>query len=333
MSSPPTAVVLGASGYIGSVLTGLLAHRPVRLRPVVRGGALLPRGIADIDPVSADLTDRDALVRAVEDADVVFHMAKHSGDWRLPEEDRDATRDVNVGVMETLLDVMATKRRSGDGPAPVVVFAGACTQVGRPPEHAMDGSEPDHPDTEYDRQKLEAENLLKRATADGTVRGVALRLATVFGQGPVAGKEDAGVVSTMIRRAIRGEPLSMWHDGSVMRDITYVEDVARAFLAAADYADDLGGRHWMIGNGVSRPLLRVFQDVAEAVALANGGPAVPVVQVPPPESSVVTDFHDVFIDPTPFEKTSGWSARVTFREGADRTVASLLRTFKSTSIA
>jgi nucleoside-diphosphate-sugar epimerase len=322
----PTIAVLGASGYIGSVVSGLLARRPVLLRPVARRECTVPEtATATVEPMAADLTDHASVARAVADADVVFHLAKHSGDWRLPEEDPAATEPVNVGIMRSVVQVLAARRPVADRPPPLVVFAGACTQIGHTPNHPMNGTEPDNPDTEYDRQNLAAENLLMQATRTGSVRGVSLRLATVFGQSPVSGALDAGVVTTMIRRALAGEPLTMWHDGTVVRDITYVEDVGRAFVAALDRPGDLVGRHWMIGSGRHDRLGDVFGTVATAVAAATGRPSVPVVTVTPPGAAVITDFLNVYIDPAPFGSATGWSARVSLREGIDRTVATFLR--------
>lgn len=322
----PTIAVLGASGYIGSVVSGLLAGRPVLLRPVARRECAIPEtATATVEPMAADLTDHAGVVRAVADADVVFHLAKHSGDWRLPEEDPAATEPVNVGIMRSVVEILAARRRVADRPPPLIVFAGACTQIGHTPNHPMDGTEPDDPDTEYDRQNLAAENLLMRATRAGSVRGVSLRLATVFGQSPISGAPDAGVVTTMIRRALAGEPLTMWHDGTVVRDITYIEDVGRAFVAALDRPGGLVGRHWMIGSGRHDRLGDVFGTVAETVAAATGRPPVPVVTVTPPGAAVVTDFLNVYIDPAPFGSATGWSARVSLREGIDRTVATFLR--------
>lgn len=321
----PTIAVLGASGYVGSVVTALLARRPVRLRPVARRECRVPGdAVAEVEPMAADLTDHRNAARAVRDADVVLHLAKHTGDWRLPEEDPAATEPVNVGIMRSIVEVLAAGRQA-DRPPPLVVFAGACTQIGHTPDHPMDGTEPDEPDTEYDRQNLEAEQLLMRATRAGAVRGTSLRLATVFGQSPLSAAPDVGVVSTMIRRALAGERLTMWHDGTVVRDITYVEDVGRAFLAALDRPDGLLGRHWLIGSGRPDPLGEVFRTVASAVAEATGRPPVPVVTVTPPSAAVVTDFLNVHIDPAPFAAATGWSARLSLREGIDRTIATFLK--------
>ncbi|WP_338071312.1 NAD-dependent epimerase/dehydratase family protein [Actinomadura bangladeshensis] len=318
----PVVCVLGASGYLGSVLTALLADLPVRLRAVARRHSPVPESAeADVEVRTADLTDTACLGDAVSDADVVLHLAKHSGGWRDAERHPDGER-VNVGVMHDLVEVL--RRRPAAGAPPLVVFAATTSQVGLPPEHPMDGGEPDRPETAYDRQKLSAERLLKAATEEGVLRGVSLRLPTVFGQSRLSPVPDQGVVSLMVRRALAAEPLTMWHDGTVERDLVYVEDAAEAFVAALRRPDALAGRHWLVGTGRRDALGAVFRTVAESVAAHTGRPAVPVLSVPPRADAPIIDFLSVAIDPGPFRRASGWSARTRLRDAVDRTVAALL---------
>ncbi|OKH96180.1 NAD-dependent epimerase/dehydratase family protein [Streptomyces uncialis] len=318
----PLVTVLGASGYLGSVLTALLADLPVRLRAVARRPSPVPaRTTADVEVRTADLTDATSLAAAVADADVVLHLSKHSGGWR-DAEGNPQSEPINVGVMRGIVRVMGG--RTAAGPPPVVVFAATTSQVGLPPEHPMDGSEPDRPETVYDRQKLAAERMLLAASAEGVLRGVSLRLPTVFGRSPLSAVPDQGVVSTMIRRALAGEPLTMWHDGTVLRDLVPVEDAAGAFLAAMRRPDALAGRHWLVGTGRQDPLGTVFRTVAESVAAHTGRPPVPVTSVEPPANAPVIDFLSTTIDPAPFRLASGWSARTGLRDAVDRTVTALL---------
>ena len=317
----PLVSVLGASGYLGSVVTARLSQLPIRLRAVSRRVSPVPdEVVADVEVRTADLTDPRCLADAVADADVILHLGKHSGGWRdadTPEGDR-----VNVGVARDLVDILG-RRRPAAAP-PVVVFAATTSQVGRPPEHPMNGSEPDRPETAYDRQKLRAEGVLKAATEASVIRGVSLRLPTVFGQSGLSRVPDVGVVSAMARQAIAGRPLTMWHDGTVKRDLVYVEDAADAFLAAMRRPDELAGRHWLVGTGRHDTVGSVFRVIAASVAAHTGRPPVPVTSVPPPAHAPVIDFLSVTIDPAPFQLASGWRARTALDDAVDRTVAALL---------
>ncbi|MFY1679635.1 MULTISPECIES: NAD-dependent epimerase/dehydratase [unclassified Streptomyces] len=316
----PLITVLGASGFVGSTVVRALATHPVGLRLVARRAAVAPPGAAEIDVVRADLTDRSALAEAVAGSDAVVHLLLGDGGWRAAEKDPEAER-VNVGVMRDLVAV-ARPRSAGDA-GPVVVYAGAASQVGPVPREPVDGSEPDRPGTAYDRQKLEAERVLKRATAEGRIRGVSLRLPTVFGESAAAGAEDRGVVSAMVRRALDGRPITMWHDGTVRRDLVHVEDVAGAFAKALRRPGPLVGRHWTIGAGRGDALGDVFRLVAETAAELTGRPRVPVLTVPPPDHAPDTDFLSVTIDSGAFRRAVGWRPLIPLPEGVRRTVAAL----------
>jgi nucleoside-diphosphate-sugar epimerase len=310
-------VVLGASGLVGTALTRELAARPGRLRVVARRGALVPTiRRAEVEVRRADLTEPGEIERAVADADVVVHLVAHTtgaGEWRSAENDGAAER-VNLGLMYDLIDAIRAQRRVRP---PVVVFAGSISQVGRPPSARLTGDEPDEPVTVYDRHKLAAERALQAATAEGVLRGITLRLGTLFTQGTDPGSLDRGVVATMTRRALAGDPLTMWHDGTVRRDLLCVDDAAQAFVAALDHPDTLAGRHWLVGSGGSTSVGELFTAIAKAVSTLTGKSPVPVTSVAPPKESLAADMVDFLLDPSAFEEATGWSARIPLEEALE----------------
>ncbi|MFF0116660.1 NAD-dependent epimerase/dehydratase family protein [Streptomyces prasinus] len=315
----PLVVVLGASGFIGSPLTRALAGRPVRLRLVARRATPVPDGaLAETEVRTTDLAAPGAIAEAVEGADAVFHLvAATEAGWRVTEDDTAAER-LNVGLVRDLVAALAARRQGSR--RPVVVFPSTTTHLGGGPGGAVDPADVKSP---YVRQKLLAENVLAAATAEGVLRGVPLCLPTVFGHGPATTAPDRGVVAAMTRRALAGEPLTVWGDGSVRRDLVHIDDVVEALLAAHDHADRLSGTHWEIGTGTGVTLLSLFTGIAEAVAARTGDPAVPVVTVPPPDHADPADSEDVVVDPEPFRTVTGWRARVELGDALRRTAAAL----------
>ncbi|WP_340684965.1 NAD-dependent epimerase/dehydratase family protein [Amycolatopsis coloradensis] len=306
--------VLGASGFVGSAVTRALARQPIRLRAVSRRRLTPPEGQAETTVVAADLTDRAALAEAIAGSDAIVYLLLADGGWRVAETE-EAER-VNLGVMRDLVDVVGGK--------PLVVYGGAASQVGVPPREPIDGSETDEPGTPYDRQKLAAEQVLKKATADGRVRGISLRLPTVFGETMTEGaNQDRGVVSAMARRALDGQDLTIWGDGTVRRDLVHVEDIAAAFTAALAAPDALVGGHWLLGVGRGDQLADVFRLVAKETAEHTGRGPVDVVCVEPPSHAPSTDLRSVTIDSTPFRAVTGWRPEISLPEGVRRTVAAL----------
>jgi len=319
--SRPLVTVLGASGFVGSAVTTALAGRPIRLRAVARRPVAVPEGCqADIDVRTADLTVTRQLADAIAGSDAVLHLVVNSAGWRDADRDDDSER-ANVGVMTGLVE--SVSRQHPGGPAPVVIFAGSCSQVGHAAGLVIDGTEPDHPESVFDRQKQAAESALKAASARGLLRGISLRLPTVYGLSPEAGLTGRGVITAMVRRALAGQPLTMWHDGSVRRDLLHVRDAAAGFTAALDHADALAGGHYVLGTGEGAPLGDVFRAIADAVSARTGEPPVPVESVPAPAEVAASDLRSVTINPAAFASATGWCARVRLGDALPELVAAL----------
>jgi nucleoside-diphosphate-sugar epimerase len=314
----PQVTVLGASGFVGSAVTAALARRDIRLRLVARRPAAHPAGaVAAIETRTADLTVPGAVAAAVAGADAVVNLVLHDSGWRGAGDP--ASDGANVGVLRELVLALRHARR----PAPVVIFAGSTSQVGVPRRVPIDGTEPDDPVTAYDRQKQAAEELLRAETLSGAVSGITLRLPTVFGPGPAPAAREPGVVAAMTRRALAGEPLTLWGNGSVERDLLYVDDAGEAFAAALDRPETLAGRHWLLGSGRGISLRELFGTIAELVAERTGRPAVPVVSMPAPPDATATDAYSLVADSSAFRSATGWHPRVPLREALRRTVTVL----------
>ncbi|MFF9118770.1 NAD-dependent epimerase/dehydratase family protein [Streptomyces massasporeus] len=312
----PLVVVLGAAGFVGSAVFRELAQHPVRIRAVSRRKSPVPKNArAEIEVVSADLTEPGQMAGAAAGADVVIHSLAYiagASTWRIADGDTVAER-VNVGLMRDLLH--ALRDRADSLAPPTVLFTGSVTAVGPSEKEVLDGTEPDRPKGEYERQKLAAERLLLAADTEGTVRGACLRLTTVYGYSAGSTTRDKGIVSAMARRAVAGKPLTMWHDGTVRRDLLHVDDVARAFRAAIPCMDELAGKRWLLGTGQGAPLGAVFTTVSELVAGQTGREPVPVVSVAPPEYAEVRDFRSVTIDSSAFQAATGWKPQVSLEDG------------------
>ncbi|WP_411100473.1 NAD-dependent epimerase/dehydratase family protein [Streptomyces sp. x-45] len=293
----PLVAVLGASGFLGAAVTAELVDAPVRLRLVSRERKL-PLPASSAETHLADLTDPRAVRDAVAGADAVIHLAAHLPDgrsWRAPGSDSER---LGTGLLDTLI-------RSVRGKPPIVVFAS--TIQAAVPEGA--------PLNDYVREKIAAENVLREATRNGAVRGIVLRPATVYGSTPLTGATGRGVIAAMARKAFADEPITMWHDGTVERDLVHVTDAARAFVAAMRAPEALCGASWPVGSGRSARLGEVFGTLAELVAARTGRPPVPVVTVAPPDWADTTDFGNVRTDPSSFSAATGWQPRVRLHDG------------------
>jgi nucleoside-diphosphate-sugar epimerase len=324
-AAKPLITVLGSSGLVGTAITRELARRPIRLRLVGRRPTTVPpQPLAEIDMRTVDLTEPGAVAEAIDGSDAVIHLVAHisgASTWRVSSTDPVAER-VNLGLVQDLIEAV---RAAQPARPPVVLLAGSMSQAGKSTKDRIDGSEPDAPLTAYDRQKLDAERAILAATEEGLIRGSTLRLATLYTQGTDSPALDRGVVSAMMRKAFANQPLTMWHDGTVTRDLVCVDDVARAFVAALDRPERTAGRYWLVGTGQAVSIASLFKMISKTVATHTGAEPVPVTSVPPAEHSMPTDQLDFVLDPSAFQDATGWAPQVSLLEGLDCLAAAMTR--------
>jgi nucleoside-diphosphate-sugar epimerase len=133
----------------------------------------------------------------------------------------------------------------------------------------------------------------------------------------------------MIRRALAGDVLKIYGRGEFVRDYVYVDDVAHAFVLAAENPEKLGGRHFILGSGEGRTLRAAIESVAEIVSLRTSRP-VRIEEVEPPASLSPIETRNFVADITLVRESLGWAPSVSLDEGIRRTMEVFLREMEST---
>jgi CDP-paratose 2-epimerase len=136
---------------------------------------------------------------------------------------------------------------------------------------------------------------------------VVFRMSCIYGPRQW-GNEDQGWVAHFARAFLNGDPIKIYGDGKQIRDILYVRDLVRGFLAAVKRIDATAGQVYNIGGG-SRNTISLLELLAEL--RQQLGREVPV------------SFHDwrpgdqrVYVsDPGKAEREFGWRPEVGKREG------------------
>lgn len=312
-----TVLVTGGSGYLGNALARLLRRTGCRLRLWTRQATQEPLPGDDTLGFHGELLDDSAWQEAVDGVDVVFHLAAQTS-VSVAADDPSADWRANVLPLIRLLETCRARKWT-----PTVLFAGTATEAGLTDTLPVTEDMRDEPITVYDVHKLTAELYLKIYATAGVCRGVTLRLSNVYGPGPASGAKDRGVLNTMVRKALQGKPLTVFGDGSFLRDYVYVEDVAWAFLFAASRIERINGRHFLIGSGEGHTLAAAVKLVAERVSRVIGK-VIPVSHVALPPTQTPIDTRNFVADVSRFCKATGWRPRTRLEDGIDLTIASLL---------
>jgi UDP-glucuronate decarboxylase len=162
----------------------------------------------------------------------------------------------------------------------------------------------------YDEGKRAAETLFFDYHRQN---GVNIRVVRIFNTyGPRMHPFDGRVVSNFIRQAIRGEPITIYGEGSQTRSFCYVDDLIDGFLALMAAPDDLPGPV-NIGN----PGEFTIRELAEmTVELCNSRSQI-IKSKPLPADDPLQRRPDITLARTRL----GWEPKIALRDGLARTIA------------
>lgn len=312
-------LITGGAGYLASNLCFLLKNTNCTVYRVDRSGSIFQpiSGKLKISDVVGDICDPLIWSNFVGKIDIVFHFAAQTSVYKSANE---PAEDLNVNVLPMLRLINAF--RSSDR-FPFIAFSGTVTETGLTNLFPVDETFRDQPITIYDIHKLTAENYLKYYVQEGMASGAVLRLSNVFGPGPRSSSADRGVLNGMIRKALRGETLTIYGEGNYIRDYIFVEDVARAFLAAAVNKKRVNGNHYIIGSGQGTEFRTAVNLVAERVEMRTGRKA-SVIHIDPPKALSSIETRNFTANINKFKESTGWNPRISLVEGIDKTIDSIL---------
>ena len=166
--------------------------------------------------------------------------------------------------------------------------------------------DPTGPRSVYDEAKRFAESL---TMAMHRTYGVDVGIARIFNTyGPRLSPGDGRVVSNFIVQALRGDPLTVYGDGSQTRSLCFVDDEIAGLLALLD--SSLPGPV-NLGNPDERTVLDLAHFVLEVTGSSSG-----IVFEPLPTDDPTRRCPDIALARTEL----GWEPRIGLREGIERTI-------------
>lgn len=304
-------VILGGCGFIG---------RHVALELHRRGDDVI---LADVVPPSEEIREiLPVTFRKVEpgqahwetvtkDADVVHHYAWTTIPFTA---NADPVADLDANLRETvrLLEALRT-RRTETGQSPKVVFSSSGGTVYGPIRHTpVSESHPYNPINAYGASKAAAEIYLGSYRATHGIDCRIARIANPYGAGQNPARRQ-GAASTFLFQALAGQTISIWGDGSIVRDYIHIADVAAAMVALADApADAISANEtpvFNIGSGEGVSLNHIIDVLRDELCLH------PVVEYLPGRSF---DVPVSVLDIAKARRQLNWQPRLPFAEGYRR---------------
>ncbi len=300
------ALVTGGAGFIGSHVVDALVARgdTVRVLDNLFSGQLENVHPA-ADVVEASVTDLDAVRRAVQDVEVVFHQAAHRAVLRSVE-DPLATDHANVhGTLTVLKAALDAGVRRVVSASSSSVYGGAATMP-------TAETAPTLPRSPYAASKLAGEHYCRVFAELYPIETVSLRYFNVYGPRQRPDSAYAAVIPLFVHALRDGEPPEVHGDGKQSRDFSYVSDVVAANLAAATApAEQCNGRAYNIAGGSAHSLLDLLALLGDILGVEPR----PVHTEPRPG-----DVRHTCADPAAASRDLGFECKVGFEEGLRHTV-------------
>jgi dTDP-glucose 4,6-dehydratase len=304
---PGRALVTGGAGFLGSHLCRrllALGCEVVCLDDLSTGAR---RNVADLaGRPGFSLVEADAAAGLPVEGplDHILHFASAASP---PEYLRRPIETLDVGTRGTRNGLELALRTGAR-----FLLASTSEVYGDPLVHPQPESywghvNPVGPRSVYDEAKRAAEAY---TMAYGRSRGVETRIVRIFNTyGPGMRPDDGRAIPNFANQALRGEPLTVYGDGSQTRSLCFVSDLVEGILRllASDEAMPVN-----VGNQEEVTMLELAERVRQAA-----GSSSEIVFLPAPED----DPRQRRPDTTRARQRLGWEASVPLAEGLPPTLA------------
>lgn len=320
-------LVTGGASFIGSHLVHALLEKGASVRVVddLSSGKRdnlqphLDQGA--IEFMHANLLDSHVAQQAVKDIDVVFHLAANHGGRGYLELHQAAT------ATNLALDGLLFLACRNAGVEQVVFASSGCVY----PNHLQSNPDeilyltedlvqpPYDADNLYGWAKLMAEKTLQAYHQDYGMGTASCRYFTVYGE---RGLESHAVIAMIARAFIEQNPFEVWGTGEQIRNWTYVGDIVRGTILAAEHIHD--GTAINLGT---MERIRVL-DAVHQILDYTGHPA-DIKLLPDMPTGPLNRVADNRLA----KQLLGWEPQVPFAEGLQRTIDWYFSTHDRTTVA
>lgn len=300
-------LVTGGAGFIGSNITRALLERGDEVRIIddlATGRRENIEGL-DVELHEATIEDPDAVARAVDGVEVIFHQAA------LPSVKRsvdDPVRTHSVNATGTL-NVLDAARKAG---VRKVVYASSSSAYGNTPTLPKHEGMTTSPLSPYAVAKLTGEYYCKAFAHVYDIETVALRYFNVFGPRQDPTSHYSAVIPLFATALLERRVPTIHGDGEQTRDFTYIDNVVQANLKAAAADSRASGESMNIACGYRVSLNQLLRAIADTIGLDD----YEVTHTDPRAG----DVRDSLADISKARDLIGYEPEVLLEEGLKRTV-------------
>jgi UDP-glucose 4-epimerase len=291
-------LVIGGCGFIGSHVVDLLLAAGHKVTVLDRYPERFRIGCPGATYVFFDYGDKEQLETLLAEStmDAVVHLVSTT----IPQSsNEDPLFDIQSNLVQSLvLFDLCIKHKIKK----IIFLSSGGTVYGTPLSSPMDEQHPTLPQCSYGITKLAIENYLYLYHLLHGLDYTVLRVSNPYGtrQDP---HRKQGAPAVFMHKMLVDEVITIWGDGSIVRDYVYVSDVAKACLAAiaSSYVGVCN-----IGSGLGLSLKELLYQLQEVTGRS------PTIDW---HSSRNFDVPTMVLDCSKADRELGWRPRVEMRAG------------------
>lgn len=252
-------LILGAAGFIGTNLAiELLKNKDNQLTLVDKSRDFFVEEIKKTNAVIFDASlDSDMDFSILQGKDVVFHLVSSV----IPtNSNQHITQDIKTNVVfSSALFESCVRYKVKE----VIFISSGGTVYGKDVICPISEEMPTNPITSYGIQKLTIEKLLFLYNYMYGLDYRIIRLSNPYGpyQRP---NGLLGAVTTFTYNALKGLPISVYGDGSVIRDFIYIDDVIRGIMNI--FLHDSKYKVYNLGSGYGTSISHLIETIGSALS-------------------------------------------------------------------
>tara|TARA_R110002072_G_scaffold100107_6_gene220420 strand:- start:8578 stop:9579 length:1002 start_codon:yes stop_codon:yes gene_type:complete len=293
-------LITGGAGFIGSHLAELLiseGHDVIVVDNLTSGRTDNFKTISSNPSFgfeNIDIRDFDNLKPAFQGVDWVFHLAGLADivpSIEMPSEYYSTNVTGTFNVLECARIAGAKK----------IIYAASSSSYGIPDVYPTPETSPIQPEYPYALTKYMGEELVLHWSKLYKLPAISLRLFNVYGTRSRTTGAYGAVFGVFLAQKLNGHPFTVVGDGAQTRDFTYVSDVARAFLSAAE--SGVSGEAMNVGSGNHYSVNRLVELLGGEIEYISKRPGEP---------------DCTFGDTSKIQRLIGWKATVSFEEGVSK---------------
>lgn len=297
-------IVTGGAGFIASHIVDALIDEGHEVAVVDNLSTGFRRNLnPQAKFYEADIRDREEMNRifSIEKPHIVDH---HAAQMDVRKSIEDPVYDAQCNILGSLNLIMAS---NANGVKKFIYISTGGAVHGEPQYLPVKEDHPINPECPYGITKHTIEHYLYLYNLLYGLKYTVLRYPNVFGprQNP---KGEAGVNAIFINAMLENRTPTIFGDGEQLRDYVYVKDVVRANLLSIEWGD---GCIVNLGTATGTSVNTIYRELQDIIGYKPD----PIYAPERPG-----EINRIYLDPTQAKKILGWEAKISFREGLERTV-------------